>query len=257
MSGAGNDFAVVDARGVTSDFSEMAKTLCARLGADGFLAADFSGIADFKLHFYNPDGSRGEMCGNGARCICKFAYDLGMAGETMTVETDAGLVYGWRLGENQYRVKLNNPGLVDLHCLPDTAYVELGDPGIPHSVTECTTLEWADKDRLLPEFLHFRNSDAFPKGVNVNFYRRLSDASVRMLTFERGVEDFTLACGTGSASVATVLWLKGQLPKGHLIAENPGGTLHIRVEGENQTVKALYLEGPAEIMGTYDTETLS
>lgn len=252
MSGAGNDFAVLDARGKALDFSTLAKKLCTQLRADGFLALDVSETADFRLHFYNSDGSRGEMCGNGARCICKFAYDNGLAGETMTVETDAGPVYGWRLAENQYRVQLNNPGTVVLHCLPDAAYVELGDPGIPHSVTEYDTLEWADKEKLLPIFMKFRNSTDFPKGVNVNFYRRLSENTVRMLTFERGVEDFTLACGTGSASTAVTLWLQGQLPGGKLTAENPGGTLQITVEGENGIVTGLYLEGPAEIVGKYD-----
>ena len=252
MSGAGNDFAVLDARGKTLDFETLSKKLCAQLGADGFLALDVSEKADFKLHFYNPDGSRGEMCGNGARCICKFAYDLGIAGEAMTVETDAGLVYGWRLDETQYRVQLNNPGLVDLQCLPDAAYVELGDPGIPHSVTEYPALEWADREALLPLFLKFRNSEDFPKGVNVNFYRWLTENSVRMLTFERGVEDFTLACGTGSASTAVKLWLQGKLPGGHLIAENPGGTLHITIEGAMGNISAIYLEGPAEVVGKYD-----
>ena len=252
MSGAGNDFAVLDARGKALDFSALAMRLCKELGADGLLAADVSEIADFKLHFYNPDGSRGEMCGNGARCICKFAFDKGIAGEAMTVETDAGPVYGWRLEENQYRVKLNNPGLVDLNRLADTAYVELGDPGIPHSVTECDDLAWTDKERLLPKFLAIRHCPAFPKGVNVNFYRLLSEDTVRMLTFERGVEDFTLACGTGSASTAVTLWLQGKLPGGHLIAENPGGTLQITVEGQKGTVTGLYLEGPAEVLGKYD-----
>ncbi len=252
MSGAGNDFAVLDARGQTLDFETLSQKLCAQLGADGFLALDVSEKADFKLHFYNPDGSRGEMCGNGARCICKFAYDMGVAKEAMTVETDAGLVYGWRLAENQYRVQLNNPGLVDLHCHPNAAYVELGDPGIPHSVTEYPTLEWADKEKLLPRFLEIRNSDVFPKGVNVNFYRWLAEDSVQMLTFERGVEDFTLACGTGSASTAVTLWLQGKLPGGKLTAQNPGGTLHITIEGQSEHISSLYLEGPAEVVGKYD-----
>ena len=252
MSGAGNDFAVVDARGKSLDFSALAKDLCRKLGTDGLLAADNSDKADFRLHFYNPDGSRGEMCGNGARCICKFAYDLGLAGEAMTVETDAGLVYGWRLGETQYRVRLNNPGVVDLHRLEDTAYIELGSPGIPHSITECTDLDWADKEKLLPRFLAIRHDPAFPKGVNVNFFRWLAEDTVRMLTFERGVEDFTLACGTGSASTAVVLWLQGNLPGGHLIAENPGGTLHITIEGHDGKITALYLEGQTEVVGRYD-----
>ena len=252
MSGAGNDFAVLDVRDKNLDLSALAMRLCKALGADGLLAADRSEMADFKLHFYNPDGSRGEMCGNGARCICKFAFDKGIAGAAMTVETDAGIVYGWRLGENQYRVKLNNPGLVDLHRLDDTAYVELGNPGIPHSVTECADLDWESKEKLLPEFLAIRHDPAFPKGVNVNFYRRLSEDTVRILTFERGVEDFTLACGTGSASTAVTLWLQGKLPGGHLIAENPGGTLQITIEGEQGNIHGLYLEGPAEVLGKYD-----
>jgi diaminopimelate epimerase len=115
MNGAGNDFVVLDARGKDLDFTSLAIKLCKEYGTDGLLAADVSDKADFKLHFYNPDGLRGEMCGNGARCICKFAYDNGLAGEAMTVETDAGLVYGWRLEENRYKVKLNNPGFVDLN----------------------------------------------------------------------------------------------------------------------------------------------
>ena len=115
MSGAGNDFMVIDARGLTLDFEKMAKELCALSGADGFMAVDHSEKADFKLHFYNSAGSRGEMCGNGSRCICRFAYDHGIAGETMVVETDAGLVPGKRLTERQYLVKLNYPGIVDLN----------------------------------------------------------------------------------------------------------------------------------------------
>ena len=86
------------------------------------------------------------------------------------------------------------------------------------------------------------------KGVNVNFYCPMSESSVRILTFERGVEDFTLACGTGSASVAVVLWLQGKLSGNRLTVENPGGTLEISVEGKNGQIDALYLEGPAETL---------
>ena len=82
----------------------------------------------------------------------------------------------------------------------------------------------------------------------MNFYTRLSPDRVRLLTYERGVEDFTLACGTGSASVAVVLWKKGQLPEGRLIAENEGGTLTVTLSGDNGKVTRLLLEGPAEIV---------
>ena len=248
LSGAGNDFAVIDVRGMQLDLEFLSKDLCKKLKTDGLLAVDVSETADFKLHFYNSDGLRGEMCGNGARCICKYAYDHGIAGEKMTVETDAGIVYGWRLSSDHYRIRLNNPGAVDLQRMPGTAYIELGNPGVPHSVTECPSLEWAEKEVLKPKFLEIRHSSAFPKGVNVNLYRRLTDASVRILTFERGVEGFTLACGTGSASVAVTLWLRGELPGGRLMVENPGGTLEITVTGENGQIKNLYLEGPADCL---------
>ncbi len=248
MSGAGNDFVVLDTRGLQPDFESLAKRLCKQFGADGLLALDTSKIADFKLHFYNPDGTRGEMCGNGARCICRFAYDAGVAGEKMSVETDAGLVYGERLAENRYRVQLNNPGVVDFTCHPNAAYVELGNPGIPHSVTEFPKLDWAEKEALKPVFLELYHSSAFPKGVNVNLFCRLSDTSVRMLTYERGVDDYTLACGTGSASVGVVLWLQGLLPGGHLTAENPGGTLEITIEGKDKQIEKLFLEGPATVL---------
>ena len=97
MNGAGNDFMVMDARGLQLDYKALAVEYCKITGADGFMAVDYSDTADFRLHFYNSDGSRGEMCGNGARCICRFAYDNGIAGEKMVVQTDAGLVPGMEL----------------------------------------------------------------------------------------------------------------------------------------------------------------
>ncbi len=250
MNGAGNDFMVLDARGVSLDFSALAKGYCALTGADGFMAVDHSETADFRLHFYNADGSRGEMCGNGARCICRYAYDLGIAGESMTVETDAGLVRGWRLSESQYKVCLNNPSILDLHRKGETAYVELGNPGVPHAVAQYSGDLWGDKEGLRAQMEALRHDPAFPKGANVNFYQVLGDNEVRVLTFERGVEDFTLACGTGTGSVACVLWLQNRLNGGRLVAHNPGGTLNVTIQGENQ-VETLFLEGPTEVVRNY------
>ena len=248
MNGAGNDFMVIDARGKQLDLSAMALELCKLTGADGFMAADTSDKADLKLHFYNSDGSRGEMCGNGSRCICRFAYENGIAGETMTVETDAGIVCGWRLSESIYRVKLNNPGIVDLHRKPDAAYIELGDPGVPHAVMEVPGLTWQQADALKPMARRLRHDPAFPKGANANLYTWLDETTIRILTFERGVEDYTLACGTGSASTAVTLWAREKLPGGKLTVKNRGGDLAVTVEGKNSTVSALYLEGPTEVV---------
>ncbi len=251
MNGAGNDFVVMDARGQTPDFGSLALKLCKQFGADGFMAVDDCDTADFRLHFYNADGSRGEMCGNGARCICRYAYDLGIVGENMSVQTDAGIVYGQRLSENQYRIRLNNPGVIDKNRLGDTAYIELGNPGVPHAVLRVPNLEWNQRDELRSMAKELRYHPAFPKGANVNLYEWLDDSTIRILTYERGVEDYTLACGTGSASTVVMLWLEGRV-KDRLTVENPGGTLIVTLSGENGTVTELWLEGPTQVVKTVD-----
>ena len=253
MNGAGNDFMVMDARGKENqDFSALALEYCRLTGADGFMAVGESEVADFRLHFYNADGTRGEMCGNGARCICRFAHDLGIAGAEMTVQTDAGLVPGWRIDETQYRVKLNNPGVLDLRRKGDIAYVELGDPGVPHAVAAYDGDLWADADGIWDHMRLLRYDPAFPKGANVNFYQVGGENEVRILTYERGVEDFTLACGTGTGSVAVTMWMQGKLPGGKLTAHNRGGTLKIVLSGKNGKVDSILLEGPTEIVKIYE-----
>ena len=252
MNGAGNDFMVIDARGQKLDFEKLTLELCKITGADGFMAVDHSDKADFKLHFYNSDGSRGEMCGNGSRCVSKFAYDNGIAPAEMTIETDAGVLTSTRIAESLYRVALNNPGIVDLNRHGEMAYVELGNPGVPHGVFHFPGLTWKMRDELRERMRAERFADYFPKGANVNYYDWIGENRVRILTFERGVEDFTLACGTGSGSTAVVLWLKGQLPGGEVAVENPGGTLQFQITGENGEVTELLMTGPAEVLKIYE-----
>ena len=252
MNGAGNDFMVTDARGQNFDFASLAVKLCQKTGADGFMAIDHSETADFRLHFYNSDGTRGEMCGNGARCICRYAYELGIAGENMVVQTDAGLVKGQRISESIYRVELNLPSVIDLKRLPNAAYVELGQPGVPHSVTEIPGLTWEMRDELRDFACAMRHNTAFPKGANANLYTWLDDTTVRILTFERGVEDYTLACGTGSGSTAVTLWKEGKVPGGVLTVKNPGGDLIVTIQAQGDAITALLLEGPTEIVKILD-----
>ena len=252
MNGAGNDFMVVDARGQKPDLKALALQLCPITGADGFMAVDHSDCADFRLHFYNSDGTRGEMCGNGARCICRFAYDSGIAGEHMVVQTDAGPVEGWRLSESRYRIRLNNPSVLDLNRKGHTAYVELGNPGIPHAVREYFGDLWGHADALREEMQALRCDPAFPRGANVNYYQWIGKNEVRMLTFERGVEDFTLACGTGTGSAAAVLSARGQLPGGVLTAHNRGGDLTVTLERAGGEISSLFLEGPTEVVRILD-----
>lgn len=252
MSGAGNDFMVIDARGLNLDYGELAKKLCPLRGADGFMAVEDSDVADFRLRFYNSDGGEAEMCGNGSRCICKFAFDNGIAGEAMTVETMSGIVKGWRLGENQYKVALNLPTCVDLSRSGTCAYVELGTPGLPHAVQEIPGLASLDPEALRPLAKTLRFDPDFPKGANVNFYDLEEPGKIRILTYERGVEDYTLACGTGSAACGVTLFEKGLLPGKRLEVQSRGGVLAVGIAGEPGNITELTLEGPAETLEILD-----
>ena len=127
------------------------------------------------------------------------------------------------------------------------AYIELGDPGVPHAVKEVPGLCWEMGPELWEMAKALRHDPAFPKGANVNLYGWLGENTVRILTFERGVEDYTLACGTGSASTALTLYQKGLLPDGELNLENRGGMLKVSIRDDG-----IYLEGPTEVMKVYE-----
>ena len=162
MNGAGNDFILLDA--IAEPFDEsaapaLARALCDRrrsVGADGLmLVTRAEGDADYRMRFYNSDGSLGEMCGNGARCICRYGYARGYAGPVQRVETTAGLVTGWRITEEQYRIRLNTPSVVELEKQLDAdgrtyrcSYIELGSPGIPHLALEVPALAKQSEDAL-------------------------------------------------------------------------------------------------------------
>ena len=201
MNGAGNDFVVLnnlEEHLPVEVLPQVARTLCERhlsIGADGLMVVDApTQGGDYKMLFFNSDGSVGEMCGNGARCICRYGYENGLAGEVQTVETTAGIVTGRRVTERLYRVRLNNPTTVKLDypvevdgATYDCSYVELGDPGLPHAVIPYPGLKNADWNELRELGRKLRWRSAFPKGANVNFYELTGEDAVYERTFERGV----------------------------------------------------------------------
>ena len=237
------------------------------IGADGLMVVDApTQGGDYKMLFFNSDGSVGEMCGNGARCICRYGYENGLAGEVQTVETTAGIVTGRRVSERLYRVRLNDPTTVKLDypvevdgTAYDCAYVELGNPGLPHAVIPYPGLKNADWNQLRELGRKLRWHPAFPKGANVNFYELTGEDSVYERTFERGVEDFTYACGTGTGSVVTVLTLQGKVSGQNVRVDMTGGQLIIDVEREAGRATDLYLTGPTNIVakGEVTDEDLS
>lgn len=262
MNGAGNDFIILNnmEEGLPAEaFPILARTLCAphrSLGADGFMVVQpAQGEGDFRMGFYNSDGSVGEMCGNGARCICRYGYETGLAGETQRVETTAGLVTGRRISRREYQVRLNDPTTISLQEELEAegktwpcAYVELGNPGLPHAVVPYPGLAGADPQALFRLGRALRNHPRFPKGANVNFYEITGPDQVLEKTYERGVEDFTLACGTGTGSVVTVLTLLGQVSGRGVKVTMAGGVLTVDVERAGDRVTGLYLTGPTNLV---------
>ena len=191
MHGAGNDFVVLDAveqpLGIApEDLPGLVSRLCDRhtgVGADGVMVLQASATgADVAMRFYNSDGSLGEMCGNGARCVCRYACECGYTGDTVRVETTAGLVTGWRQSRDRFRIRLNTPTVLETERVLTLdgetyrcGYAELGDPGIPHLTVEIPDLLLRIDDeealgalRMLGRKLRYH--PALPKGANVNFY---------------------------------------------------------------------------------------
>lgn len=262
MQGAGNDFILINNMRLNisvEKLSAIAKKVCQRrvsLGADGFMVVDYpDGDADFKMRFYNSDGTIGEMCGNGARCISRYAYLNNIADKKMKFETRAGIVYSEILEGRQVKVQLNNPEVIILNNdieiddkKYECSYIELGKPGLPHAVVKYPNLINIDDKEIFSLGRKIRHYEGFEKGANVNFYKVLDDATVLVKTYERGVEDLTLACGTGSASVAAALILKGYIKGNKVKIIVPGGELFIEVEKTVNNIEKLYMIGDTNII---------
>lgn len=262
MNGAGNDFILLDA--IAEPFDEsaasaLARSLCDRrrsIGADGLmLVTRAEGDADYRMRFYNSDGSPGEMCGNGARCIARYGYDLGLAGDIQRIETTAGIVVGQRIEEDLYCVRLNDPTAVETEIgipwdgqILSVSYLELGDPGIPHAVLELPEWDTMPEDELRSLGAYIRSYAAFPKGANVTFRKRLGRDHVKAVTYERGVEDFTLACGTGAGATAAAMRLRGEVGNETLRLDFPGGELQVSLSVDENAVCDIYLTGPAVVV---------
>ena len=262
MNGAGNDFLVLnnlEEHLPHEILPQVARTLCHRhlsIGADGLMVVDTpTQGGDFKMLFFNSDGSLGEMCGNGARCICRYGYENGLSGETQTVETTAGIVTGQRITERLYKIRLNDITAIRLNDSVEVdgvpyscSYVELGNPGLPHAVVPYAGLQHADTHELRELGRKLRWHSDFPKGANVNFYELTDEDTLFERTFERGVEDFTYACGTGTGSVVAVLTLQGKVSGSSVRANMPGGQLVIDALREGSAITDLYLTGPTNIV---------
>jgi diaminopimelate epimerase len=252
MCGAGNDFVVIDNRALNLALSrEQIARLCDRhfgIGADGLLAVELADQpgADFRMRYYNADGGEAEMCGNGARCFARFVYPLRRAdAERVHFTTPAGLITGEYLGD-EVRINLTAPTEVKLHERADFGWGEIEyhsmNTGVPHAVVYVPDAERAE---VVAQGRAIRRSTIFPRGTNVNFVQVTDSAILIVRTYERGVEDETLACGTGVVAAALLTNRVHRLALPLCVKVRGGDFLTVNARLEGDAFRGVTLTGPA------------
>jgi len=257
MSGSGNDFILIDNReNILGDIGldQFIVQVCRRkmsAGADGMILIEAAEDLDFKWRLYNSDGSRAEMCGNGARCAARYAYLNDIAGTEMVFGTDAGPIQASVSGD---RVRIGmtppfgyRPPFV-LNAGGHAVEVSFINTGVPHAVIRTDDLATApvvDLGRAIRQHPEFA-----PAGTNVNFIAVEDSSRLGIRTYERGVEDETLACGTGAVAGALVYALENGTPApiDMLTRSNKRLTIHYELDGDN--CRQVFMEGDARIIYT-------
>jgi diaminopimelate epimerase len=255
MNGAGNDFVLIDNRAQKIALSsEQVVRLCDRhrgVGADGLilLIPSTSGKADWAWQFYNSDGSAGEMCGNGARCFAKFVKRAAGQDRDFTFETEAGIISA-KFNGDLVTVNLTEPGglrlneQIPLRDGPQT--VHSLNTGVPHAILFVPDADKAMVLQLGPELR--RHSHFAPKGTNVNFVQVLGPNSIRVRTFERGVEGETLACGTGVAASALISARVHRFGSPVRVQVQGGDQLEVSFKDSSAEFSEVRLTGPADFV---------
>jgi diaminopimelate epimerase len=254
MSGSGNDFIIIDnripvmAEEAKRDFVAKVCTPKTSVGADGVIFIERSGNADFKWDFYNADGSSAEMCGNGARCAARYAYERKIAPYQMTFETLAGIISAEVRGD-VVKVRLTPPEDLKADiCLSfqgKSYIVDHLNTGVPHTIVYSEDVENDDILRV-GQGIRFHKEFA-PKGTNVNFVQKKGDDSLKIRTYERGVEGETLACGTGVVASAILSALKKNVEPPVLVETRGGEILKVYFDGANGAIDEVYLEGSTKV----------
>lgn len=250
MSGSGNDFIIIDNRDgrvADADMGRLVERACRRresVGADGLIFVTNSEQYDFAWRYFNADGGEVEMCGNGSRCVARFAFSKGIAGESMTFDTLAGPISA-EVRDRTVKVLMPRPSdlQMDLEMVKESSWgsVDFINTGVPHVVVQVEDLEGhpvVDEGRML------RYHDLFsPAGTNANFIRVLGSDLLDIRTYERGVEDETLACGTGAMASALVSSVRGMVESPVKVRTRGGEELKIHFEKEDRVFKRVWLEG--------------
>ncbi len=255
MSGSGNDFIIIDNRDLSlhvGDLPVFVRKVCERkvsVGADGLLLIEPSSIADFKWKFFNSDGSIAEMCGNASRCVARFAFANGITGRMLSFETLVGIITAEVHGD-VVKARLTDPSVLRQNVRIFLTGGEYGldciDTGVPHAVCFVASVEACD---VVGTGREIRRHDAFqPRGTNANFALVQDRHKMRVRTYERGVENETLACGTGV--VASVLAAAGRnfVDSPVDVTVQSGEILRVYFAVREGRFEEIYLEGKVKMV---------
>ncbi|MDB6148118.1 MAG: Diaminopimelate epimerase [Spartobacteria bacterium] len=260
MNGAGNDFVMLDNRnGDIQLKADQISKICDRhrgIGADGILLLEKAANgADFRMRYFNRDGGEAEMCGNGARCFARFAGKVAGAQGKLSFETPAGVI-GAELHDELVTLQMSDPTDLRLNVALDRAgesrTVHFINTGVPHAVVPVFDLENIDIAR---QGAAIRHDPTFsPKGANVNFLEKRGPGKIAIRTYERGVEEETLACGTGVVASALIFALTEPTNGPVRISVRGGSELTVDFQKTGETFRGVTLTGPAEFVfeGTID-----
>lgn len=239
--GTGNDFVMIDNRQLkfSKNDTELVAKLCDRrfgIGADGLILLEEHPTADFRMVYYNADGNLSSMCGNGGRCITQFAKQLGVIDKKAVFEAVDGM-HEASVDNEVISLKMSNVSEIKV----SEEYVFL-DTGSPHHVEMVSNLDDFD---VRTKGAYIRYNIYGKEGANVNFVEAIEEAVFSVRTYERGVENETLSCGTGVTAVALALFETGKVTSNKIVLKTLGGMLTVRFIKTDKGYEEVFLEGPA------------
>lgn len=260
MNGAGNDFVMIDNRsGAVRLEPDQIVRICDRhsgVGADGILLLEKGANgADFRMRYYNRDGGEAEMCGNGARCFARFANKVANAPAKISFQTPAGLIRGELHGE-EVTLQMSEPKdlRLDVDLVADGAkeHVHFINSGVPHVVVPVAKVDDVDVRKRGAALRYHKEFS--PPGANANFIEKAGPKKILVRTYERGVEDETLACGTGVVASALIFGATEKTDGPITVIVRSGSELSVNFKRAGDKFTNVTLTGPAEFAfeGTID-----
>ena len=240
--GTGNDFIMIDNRQqqFPKNDTKLIERLCDRkfgIGADGLILLELSNLQDFTMIYFNADGNEGSMCGNGGRCIVAFAKQLGIIDKCTTFKAIDGL-HEAHITDDLVSLKMKN-----ITKIEDFSSHLFLDTGSPHHVEFVNDLDNYDVYYIGKKIRN--GAPYFDKGTNVNFVEQQNDTTFKVRTYERGVEDETLSCGTGVTAVAIAAHKANKTNDTTISLDTLGGTLEVSFDADANSYKNVFLKGKA------------